>query len=164
MKKVPYRDLTMQDINVIFKHSLAREDSKEVIRTVLFKKENGFEPESRPIFFDTEMIKKFKPQLEYTLGQLKDVHSNQKFSTTDSIKERYDNVLWANSTPPVMAYLHLLLASELIEPLTKQNANLKFTKNIMPTLGSYDSNSPHWLKVNKSNLLEHFFGKEPADD
>ena len=156
--KVPYRDLTCEDINTIFKFSLAREDSKDVIRVVLFKKEYGFKEDSRPIFFDADMIKKFKLQLEYTLGQLKEVYLKNDFITPESVKARYDNVLWANSAAPVLAYLHLLLAAELITPLNSENPKMHFTKNIIPTLGSYDSNYTYWLRNNTPQLLEHFFG------
>ena len=76
------------------------------------------------------MIKKFKPQLEYTLGQLKEVYLKNDFITPESVKVRYDNVLWTNSTAPVIAYLHLLLAAELITPLTPESPKIHFTKNM----------------------------------
>ena len=42
MRELEVRNLTGEDINQLFQFCVAKEDSKEVICTVLFQKKNGF--------------------------------------------------------------------------------------------------------------------------
>ena len=169
MRKLYPRNLTGEDINNVFQICVAKEDSKEVIRVILFQKKYGFPEDSRPIFFDKDKIEKMKPQLEYSLGQLKDVHDDYPSTTTDTIKDRYDDVEWTQNQTVLMAYLHLLLAADLVKPVDISTGELEFTSEIIPTLHTQDPNLGSWLKENKEKFLTKVYGpkkggQEPADD
>ena len=152
MKNLDPCNLTVEDIDEIFKRCLARESSKETIRTVLFQKEHGFNEDSRAIHFDKKMIELAKQELEYSLGQLQDVHENYTSITTDSVKDRYDGVQWTNNTPFIMAYLHLLLAADLVKPIEFSTGELEFKDTIFPTLLSSDPNIKNWYKQNRNKI------------
>ena len=164
MKKIIPRDLTVEQINPLFKACLATENSKNIIRVVLFQKEQGFEQDSRAIFFDGDKINLAKPQLEYSLGQSKDAHLKNTFTTTDTITDRYDGEKWTTSTPAILAYLHMLLAAELIAPVDPKTAKMHFKTEIIPTYLLTDPQFVKWIKENEPKLSEKYYGKEPADD
>ncbi len=157
MPSIVPRDLTIQQINYLFKACLPKQESIKVIRTVLFQKENGFEQDSKAIYFDADMIKKAKPQLEYSMGQLKDVHLKRPIITSTSITERYDNVQWATDSAPIMAYLHMLLAAELITPINP-NGEMTITTEIIPTLHLYDKRFGAWIRENEPKLSYKYYG------
>ena len=160
-------DLTVAVINSIFKTCLANEDSKEIIRVVLFQKKHGFKEDSKAGFFDKERIEGAKPYLEYSLGQLLDVHEDYSSITTDSVKDRYDETQWTDNSTSVMAYLHLLLAAELVEPIEFLTGEFNFINKIMPTYLSSDPKYYSWINQNKDTVLKKFLnkkGQKPADD
>lgn len=161
-------DLTVASINSFFKTCLAKEDSKEVIRVVLFQKKHGFKEDSKAVFFDKKQIEETKPYLEYSLGQLLDVHENYSSITTESVKDRYDETQWTENSTSIMAYLHLLLAAELVEPIEFSTGEFNFIDKIMPTYLSSDPKYYSWINQNKDTVLKKFLkkknGQEPADD
>lgn len=168
MKNLNPCNLVVEDIDRIFKRCLARESSEETIRTVLFQKKHGFKEDSRAIHFDKSMIELSKQELEYSLGQLQDVHENYTSITTDSVKDRYDDVQWTDNTPFIMAYLHLLLAADLVKPIEFSTGELEFNNTIFPTLLTTDSNIRNWYKQNRDkihiDLFEKSLAHEHADD
>ena len=164
MRRLYPRNLTGEEINNAFQICVAKVDSKEVIRTVLFQKKYGFSEDSRPIYFDKAKIEKMKPQLEYSLGQLKDVHEDYPSTTTETIKDRYDDVEWTKNSTVLMAYLHLILAADLVKPVEAATGELEFTSEIIPTLHTSDSNLGTWLKKNKEKFLTKVYGPEKADE
>ena len=164
MRQLYPRNLTGEDINNAFQICVAKEDSKEVIRTVLFQKKYGFSEDSRPIYFDKSKIEKMKPQLEYSLGQLKDVHEDYPSTTTETIKDRYDDVEWTKNSTVLMAYLHLILAAGLVKPVEASTGELEFTSEIIPTFHSDDPNLRAWLINVKEKFLTKVYGPEKADE
>ena len=169
MRELVVRNLTGEGINQLFQLAVAKNDSTEVIRTVLFQKKYGFPEDSRPIFFDKEVINKLKPQLEFTLGQLKDVHDDYPSTTTETIKDRYDDIEWTKNQTVLMAYLHLLLAADLVKPVEIATGELEFTSEVIPTYHSKDPNMKNWLITEKEKFLTKVYGpkkggQEPADD
>lgn len=160
MKKVIPRDLTLEQINQLFKACLPNESSEYVIKAVLFQKEKGFVQDSKAIYFDADKIKLAKPQLEYSMGQLKDVHLKRSTITTQSVTERYDNVQWAHEVPPIMAYLHMILAAELITPVDAKTGEMTITTEIIPTLCLFDENFPEWIRKNEAELSCKYYGQQ----
>ena len=167
MKELLPCDLEPEDVEIIYKRCIPRKHSTEIIRTVLFQKEHGFKEDSRAVYFDKGMIELSRPQLEYSLGQLQDVHENYTSVTTESVKDRYDGVQWTDNTATVMAYLHLLLAAGLVKPIEFSTGELKFYDVIIPTLSSRDSNLKNWYLQNKDRICIEFFdrllGLEPTN-
>ena len=164
MRELALRDLTGEDINQLFQFCVATKDSKEVIRTVLFQKKYGFSEDSRPIYFDKAVIEKLKPQLEFTLGQLKDVHEDYPSTTTETIKDRYDDAEWTKNSTVLMAYLHMILAADLVKPVEAATGELEFTSEIIPTFHSDDPNLRDWLLNEKEKFLTKVYGPEKADE
>lgn len=160
MKKVIPRDLTLEQINSLFNLCLPNESSRDIIRVVLFQKEKGFDHDSKAIYFDAEKIKLAKPQLEYSMGQLKNVHLKRTTITTKSVTERYDNVQWAHEIPPIMAYLHMILAAELITPVDSQTGEMTITTEIIPTLCLFDKNFVEWIRKNEAKLSYKYYGQQ----
>ena len=106
-------------------------------------------------------------QLEYSLGQLQDVHENYTSVTTESVKDRYDGVQWTDNTATVMAYLHLLLAAGLVKPIEFSTGELEFYDVIIPTISSRDTNLKNWYLQNRDRVCIEFFdrllGLEPTN-
>ena len=164
MRQLYVRNLTGEDINNAFQICVAKKGSKEVIRTVLFQKKYGFPEDSRPIYFDKAKIEKMKPQLEYSLGQLKDVHEDYPSTTTETIKDRYDDAEWTKNSTVLMAYLHMILAAGLVKPVEAASGELEFTSEIIPTFHSKDPNLRDWLLNEKEKFLTKVYGPEKADE
>ena len=150
MKQLIPCSLTVNNINSLFKKALAQEDTTETIRVVLFQKAHGFKEDSRAVYFDKKIIEKIKPKLEYSLGQLQDVHENYTSITTDSVKDRYDETQWTDNSTSIMAYLHLLLAAELVKPIEFSTGEFNFTDKIIPTYLSSDPKYLSWFKQNEN--------------
>ena len=158
MKELNPCNLEINDIDKIFKRCLARMSSIEIIRTVLFQKEHGFKEDSRAIEFDKDMIELSRKELEYSLGQLQDVHENYTSITTESVKDRYDGAQWTDNTSMVMAYLHLLLAADLIKPIEFSTGEMEFCDTVIPTLLTSDRNIRNWyLQQRKDTICIHLF-------
>ena len=161
-------DLRPDLIDAIFKSAVATKTSKSVIKCILFKKENGFPQDSRPIFFDEEEIKIITPKLEYLLGQVKAVHQNQKSITPQSAIKKYDDTTWLNNQNTLLSFLHLLCAANIVEPINAKTSNLDFIEEIYPTISVSDPNFLSWQEIHKPKILrlikERNGGQEPADD
>ena len=160
MKDIIIPTLSLERLNTIFRNSLAQKTSTEVIKVTLFQKENGFQEDSKPIYFDKKIVDNNKQGIEYLLGQLKDVHEGKASTSLESAKQRYDEQ-WTTNTNATMALLHLALAADLIKPVDKSTAQSIFTTNIIPTLHTLDSNFPSWYKNTKPKLLKKYFGEGP---
>ena len=168
MKQLIPCSLTVNNINSLFKKALVQEDTTETIRVVLFQKTHGFKEDSRAVYFDKKVIEEIKPRLEYSLGQLLDVHENYNSITTDSVKDIYDETQWTDNSTSIMAYLHLLLAAELVKPLEFSTGELEFVDKIIPTYLLADSKYSDWFKQNQNTYLKKYLsknnGQKPADD
>ena len=93
-----------------------------------------------------------KKRIDFVLGQLKDVHEDYPSTTTETIKDRYDDAEWTKNSTVLMAYLHLILAAGLVKPVEASTGELEFTSEIIPTLHTEDSNLGTWLKKNKEKF------------
>lgn len=151
-----------------FNQTLATRQSKNVIKCVLFQKEKGFPNDSKPIFFDKDLIEHIKPALEFIVGQLKDVHEQKDHITPQSATKRYDNITWIKDQNSLLSFLHLACAARLIAPIDAKTSNLKFLEDIYPTIDVFDSNFKEWEKENKPKILrlikEKNGGQEPTDN
>lgn len=157
--------LDLTSINNIFSKSIATTNSRDIIRCVLFQKKLGFPEDSKPILFDTESIERFKPHIEFMLGQLKDVHLSLESTTPANMKINYNNIDWTKSNNgALMVLLHLAQAADLINPIDAKTSNVSFKTSVAPTLSPLDVNFGEWFKKNKSKILVKYDGTEPADD
>ena len=157
MASVFSADLDIEQLNAIFRNSLAREASKSITAVVLYPQNKGFQQDSTPIYFDKSLVDRNKQIIEYFMGQLKDVHDGKMLITMESAKLRYDEP-WTTNSNAVMALLHLALAAGLIEPFVK-GVGAKLTRPIIPTLHTRDSNFGPWIRENEPKLLKAYFGE-----
>ena len=159
-RKIPLVTLNEEFVNNAFKTCFAKDDSPEIIEVSLYQKDYGFQEDSSPIKFDRFKISEMKPQLEYTLGQLKDLHENYPSITVATIQDRYDDVEWTNNPTLKTAYLLLLLAARLVGPVEFDTGELPLKKDTIPTLLPTDPRYEKWLKENEKQLLCDYFGSE----
>lgn len=165
MDDISVGSLNANYVSALFKDCLIKDSSREPIKAVLFQKEKGFPEDSRPIFFDKEIVLLNKKRISFILGQLKDVHNQQPYTSMNTVTSKYDNSVWTNNRNVVIAFLHLALAAEAISPIDAKSSQITFLKNLMPTIDTYDSNYSEWYRNNKTKLLKKFSnGQEPADD
>ncbi len=157
MKDMLVGTLEIERLNSMFRNALATNISKSVVKVVLFQQNNGFEQDSKPVFFDEYIIDEDKQLIEYLFGQLKDVHDGRMIITMDSAMQRYDGA-WTSNPNAVMALLHLGLAAGLIEPY-KKDVGAKLTHPVIPTLHTRDLNFGPWIRANKQKLLKAYFGE-----
>lgn len=144
--------LSANNMQALFKSTIAKPTTTQAVRCVLFTKENGFSEESRPIFFDKKDLELLTPSIEYAFGQLKDVHEGKKSTTTSSIINRYDDTIWATSSQSVLEILHLACAIGLVAPLNAETSEAKFLKDIYPTKTPRDPNYGEWYREYKTHL------------
>ena len=140
--------LNEQNVNMLFKHCLATSQTQKPLRCVLFQKEKGFPQDSRPIFFDGDIIDAAIPAIEFVLGQLKAVHKKDPSITTTSVRTTYQDTDWTNNKNLVIALLHLATAANLISPIDAKTANMDFLKELFPTLSTDDPNYGNWRNNN----------------
>ena len=157
MKDIIIPTLSVERLNTIFRNTLVTNKSTSVIKVVLFQQNNGFEQDSKPVFFDEYIIGEDKQLIEYLFGQLKDVHDGKMIITMNSAMQRYDGA-WTSNPNAVMALLHLGLAAGLIEPY-KKGVGAKLTHPIIPTMHTLDDDFPQWYKANKAKLVKAYFGE-----
>ena len=157
MDYIVYGTLELEQLNSLFRNTLALKASKSVVGVVLYPKDNGFKQDSKPIFFDESVINDSKQLIEYLFGQLKDVHDGKMIITMNSAMQRYDGA-WTSNPNAVMALLHLGLAAGLIEPY-KKGVGAKLTHPIIPTMHTLDDDFPQWYKANKAKLVKAYFGE-----
>lgn len=158
-------NLNEKNVNMVFKQCLATSHTITPLRCVLFQKENGFPQDSRPIFFDKDIIDEAKPAIEFILGQLKAVHSKEKTINTTSVKKTYLETDWTDNKNLIIALLHLATAANLITPIDAKSANMTFLKDLFPTLSTTDPNYIDWEDKNILKLKKMYSGgQEPADD
>ena len=158
--------LSSRSVLDTFKACVADQDSQEVIPCVLFQKSNGFPSDSRPIYFDKELLEKRVSKLEYMLGQLKDVHNKQTQTNTNSIKVKYDNTVWATDNQSLLIFLHMCLAAKLISPIMQKDSSIKFLTTLYPTITPGDPAFFDWLDENEPKILKLIAeenGQKPVD-
>ena len=165
MEDISLGSLNATYVTALFKDCLIKDISRESITAILFQKQYGFPEDSRPIFFDKELVQFNKKTINYVLGQLKDVHTQQPFTSIDSVVSKYDDTIWTNNRNVVIAFLHLALAAGAISPINAKNSQINFLKDLMPTVDVFDPNYSEWYRNNKPKILKKFSnGQEPADD
>ena len=145
--------LNSESVHATFKACVADYESKEIIKCVLFRKENGFPSDSKPILFDKELLEARIPKLEYMLGQLKDVHNTQKRTNTTDIKIKYDNTVWAENNQALLEFLHMCCAANLISPLRQNDSSIEFLTDLYPTISPNDPDYSKWRKENKPKIM-----------
>ena len=157
MKDIIIPTLSVERLNTIFRNSLATNISKSVVKVVLFQQNNGFEQDSKPVFFDEYIVDNGKQGIEYLFGQLKDVHDGKMIITMNSAMQRYDGA-WTSNQNAILALLHIGLAAGLIEPY-KKDAGARLTHPIIPTMHTLDKDFPQWYRANKAKLCKAYFGE-----
>ena len=157
MKDLLVGTLGIERLNSMFRNALATNISKSVVKVVLFQQNNGFEQDSKPVFFDEYIIGEDKQLIEYLFGQLKDVHDGKMIITMNSAMQRYDGT-WTSNQNAILALLHIGLAAGLIEPY-KKGVGARLTHPIIPTLHTRDLNFGPWIRANEPELLRAYFGE-----
>lgn len=154
MEKYLPNGLHADTIKSFFNHTLATRQSKNVIKCVLFQRKSGFQDDSKPLYFDEDLLEHIKPSLEFMMGQLKDVHEHKKSITPQSLIKRYDDVIWVDNQNDILRFLHLACAARLIYPIDAKTSSLTFCKEIYPTIAVLDPDFRDWEKEHKPKILK----------
>lgn len=163
MKDFIPTNLTAETIRQLFMDSLATPTTKNTISCSLFKKENGFPEDSRPIIFDKDYLTDMHETIEILFGQLKDVHDKKDSTSPKTINLKYNNTIWMKSKQSLIEVLHLATAANIIGPL-QPDYSAKFVKQLIPILSTSDPEYRNWFLKNQNKLNDYFCGQEPADD
>ena len=157
-------NLNEHNVNKVFKQCLATAQTQKPLPCVLFQKAKGFSQDSRPIFFDGDIIEAAKPALKYVLGQLKAVHLKESVIAPGSVNKTYLDNDWTSNKNLIIALLHLALAADLISPIDARTGTTTFLKELLPTLSTKDPNFDNWVKDNILTLEKMYSGgTKPAD-
>ena len=149
--------LDLLSLNNIFSKALATKESENIIRCVLFRQKYGYKEDSKPIFFDAKSIERFKPHIEFMLGQLKEVHLSATSATPASMRFNYLGKDWTESNNgALMVLFHLALAADLIAPFDARTSTVVFKSTIAPTLSPLDENFGEWFRKNESKILTQY--------
>ena len=158
-------DLDEDSVNMIFRQCLATAQTQRPLPSVLFQKAKGFSQDSRPIFFDGDIIEEAKPVIEFVLGQLKAVHLKETVIAAGNVNKTYLGNDWTSNKNLVIALLHLALAADLISPIDAKTGNITFLKELFPTLSTVDPNYAKWEDNNILTLEKMYSGgTKPADE
>ena len=146
-------------INALFKDCLIKDTDRQHIAAVLFQKEQGFNEDSRPIFFDKEIVDNNKKTIDYVLGQLKDVYEGKNSTSMKTVVNKYDNTIWTENRNVIVAFLHLALAAGSISPLNAKTGRIDFIEALMPTKDVFDAEYGNWYSQNKEEIIKRFENK-----
>lgn len=143
-------------VSALFKDCLIKDTNRQPVKAVLFQKELGFHEDSRPIFFDKEIVNFEKKRIDFVLGQLKDVYEGENSTSIETIVKKYDNTIWTENQNVVIAFLHLALAAGSISPLNAKTGRIDFIKALMPTKDTHDAEYGIWYRQNKEEIIKRF--------
>lgn len=150
-------DLSRQVVKNVFTGCLAHSLTKSIVYCGLFKKENGFSADSKPIEFDEERLRSFSKIIQGMFGQLADAHQHAMFISPSTIQKKYDGTVWLTSRQCLIEFFHLCTAVGILGPLNSQNT-APILKEIYPTLSPKDPNFEAWYDEHRSELLEFLEG------
>ena len=148
--------LSANYVSALFKDCLIKDTNRQPVEAVLFQKEFGFHEDSRPIFFDKELVDFNKRRIDYVLGQLIDVYEGKNSTTMETIVKKYDNTIWVENRNVVIAFLHLALAAGSISPINAKTGRIDFIRELMPTKDPLNDEYLEWYKKNKTEILKRF--------
>ena len=151
--------LSANYVSALFKECLIKDSDRVPVKAVLFQKELGFHEDSRPIFFDKNLVEKHKNRIDYILGQLKEIYDGKNVTTMETVVKKYDNTIWSENRNVTIAFLHLALAAGSISPLDAKTGTICFTKELMPTKDPLDDEYLEWYKQNKEEIIKRFGNK-----
>ena len=143
-------------ISSLFKDCLIKDTNRQPVEAVLFQKEQGFNEDSRPIFFDKEIVDLNIKRIDFILGQLKDVYEGKNSTTMETIVKKYDNTIWVENRNVIIAFLHLALAAGSISPIDAKTGRIDFIRELMPTKDVRDHEYATWLGQNKEKIIKRF--------
>ena len=115
-------------VSALFKDCLIMDTNRVPVAAVLFQKELGFHEDSRPIFFDKDIVDLNIKRIDFILGQLKDVYEGKNSTTMETIVKKYDNTIWVENRNVVVAFLHLALAAGSISPINAKTGKIDFIR------------------------------------
>lgn len=157
-------DLSRKQISNIFNACVENIATINKTSCVLFKKENGFKEDSRPIIFDTDKLNSYRGTIEGLFGQLNDIHQKNKITSPNTISKKYDGSTWLTSRQGLIEILHLGTALNILGPLKPDNT-MPIIKEIYPTLSPDDPDFKTWYVENYSKIKSFMNpGQEPADN
>ena len=159
MDRFSFGILDANYVSALFKDCLIKDTNRQPVEAVLFQKEQGFNEDSRPIFFDKEIVDLNIKRIDFILGQLKDVYEGKNSTTMETIVKKYDNTIWVENRNVIIAFLHLALAAGSISPINAKTGRIDFIRELMPTKDVYDHEYGTWLGQNKEEIIKRFENK-----
>ena len=156
MDRFSFGILDANYVSALFKDCLIKDTNRQPVEAVLFQKEQGFNEDSRPIFFDKDIVDLNIKRIDFILGQLKDVYEGKNSTTMETIVKKYDNTIWVENRNVVVAFLHLALAAGSISPINAKTGKIDFIRELMPTKDVRDHEYTTWLRQNRDEVMKRF--------
>ena len=153
-------DLSRKQVANIFEVCKEQFCSIKVTYCVLFKKENGFKDNSRPVAFDADKLDSYRGTILYMFGQLEDIHKKREITSPATISKKYDGTTWLTSRQGLIELLCLGTAIGILGPLKPDNT-MPIIKPIYPTISIDDPNFNNWF-IENYDKMKNFY-KEDND-
>ena len=141
-------------VQVLFERCLATDTTSksDILPCYLFRKENGFEENSDPVYIDKSKLIKNEKNIRYILGQTKAVHDNGRTISIQDLLLKYNNTPWTTNSG---VFSELLILAYLTGTITEIRKNDDSVTTILgpvlkPTLSPDDSNFEKWYAEHKS--------------
>lgn len=144
-------DLSRKQVANLFEVCQENICTTKVTYCVLFKKENGFKENSRPVAFDADKLNSYNGTIQGLFGQLEDVHKKREITSPATISKKYDGTTWLTSRQGLIEFLCLGTAIGILGPLKPDNT-MPIIKPIYPTISMDDPNFNDWFVENFSKI------------
>lgn len=155
--KCPYLEWELNEENVqrIFENCLATTESKDITGFILFKKENGFAEDSKPIPFDRQALKENEKAIKFLYGQIQDIYVPNTFITPNSVTKNYMGKVWTENKSIILKFLNIGHAVHLFKGFCKVESTVGAI--IFPFSLTRSPNDPsfsEWWETHKAEWEE----------
>ncbi len=147
--------LNEKTVQVFFERCLVTENTAEsdILPCYLFRKENGFEENSDPVYLDKQALRKMDKNIRYILGQTMAVHNG--LSRIISIQElliKYTGTPWTTNTGIFTELLILGYLNGCVNEIRKTDDSISTILGpvLKPTLSPDDPNFEAWWEDHKA--------------
>ena len=150
-KEDQWEPISLNEKNVerIYRECLPTTTTQDFEPSTLMARPDLFNVVDR-LQFDKRKLDKQRDNIEFMLGQMRDVHKHKYLMMDHSIL-KYDGTNWTESRRVEMEFLHLCKACDLIESfdIGKRGLMSYLTDTVVPTLDPEDDNFKTWYKSYK---------------
>ena len=159
-----FLDLNAENVKKIYEDCQINENTQEYYEISLEQTDFGYSQNSKPLYFDANLLNSNIPNIYFLFGQLKSSHEPTYFLPIKDILKKYDGTSWSNQKVSPIYLLHLGIAAGAITPPNLKLKSCILAEDLIPTFSPNDPQFEEWYKDYKQKMLRKKGGQEPADD